>query len=184
MTTFVVLIRGINVGGKNPVAMAGLRECLEALGCTDVVTYLNSGNAIVDTGMPAAELARKLEAELPRRFKLHDEKVLVHPVTAAAFRKIVDARPKGFGDEPSTYHSDAIFLIGFPVSEAMPLFSPREGVDAVWPGTGMVYSQRLSAERTKSRLNKIMESPLYKKMTIRSWQTMTKLLGMLDARGA
>jgi uncharacterized protein (DUF1697 family) len=36
MSTSVILIRGINVGGKNPVKMSGLREALEALGCTDV----------------------------------------------------------------------------------------------------------------------------------------------------
>jgi uncharacterized protein (DUF1697 family) len=68
------------------------------------------------------------------------------------------------------------------VAQAMPAFNPREGVDKVWPGDGVIYSQRLSAERTRSRLNKIMASPLYKSMTIRNWNTTTRLLDLL--RGA
>jgi uncharacterized protein (DUF1697 family) len=43
----------------------------------------------------------------------------------------------------------------------------------------VIYSQRLSAQRTKSRLNKIMASPVYKSMTIRNWNTTTKLLELL-----
>jgi uncharacterized protein (DUF1697 family) len=62
------------------------------------------------------------------------------------------------------------------------VFSPKEGVDRIWPGQGVVYSQRLSAQRTKSRLNKIVGTPAYKSMTIRNWNTTTKLLSLLEAR--
>ena len=75
--------------------------------------------------------------------------------------------------------------MGIDLAQAMPVFNPREGVDKVWPGDGVIYSQRLSAERTKSRLSKIMASPLYQSMTIRSWNTTIKLLDILigiDAR--
>jgi uncharacterized protein (DUF1697 family) len=44
----------------------------------------------------------------------------------------------------------------------------------------VVYSQRLSAQRTKSRLSKIVGTVPYKSMTIRSWQTTQKLLAMLE----
>ena len=44
-------------------------------------------------------------------------------------------------------------------SEVMPAFSPKAGVDVVWPGDGLIYSQRLSAQRTKSQLNRVMSSP-------------------------
>ena len=77
------------------------------------------------------------------------------------------------------YHSDAIFLMDMDSAQAMPAFDPREGVDKVWPGEGVIYSQRLSAQRTKSRLSKIMGTPAYKSMTIRSWNTTTKLLEIL-----
>jgi uncharacterized protein (DUF1697 family) len=180
MSSSVVLIRGINVGGKNPVKMADLRVLFDDLGCTNVETLLVSGNAVVDDA--PRDLAKQLEAELPKRFALHDEAVKVLVLTAAQFRAIIADRPKGFGDHPELHHSDVLFLIGIPVD--MSIFDPREGVDAVWAGTGVVYSQRLSAERTKSRLSKMMFSPDYKSMTIRSWSTTMKLAGMLDRREA
>jgi uncharacterized protein (DUF1697 family) len=51
----------------------------------------------------------------------------------------------------------------------------------VWPGTGVIYSQQLSAERTRSRLGKIVGTPAYKSMTIRSWQTTLALLERMEA---
>src|SRR5690349_19155006 len=95
MSSSVVLIRGINVGGKNPVKMADLRGLLEDLGCTNVETLLVTGNAVVDDA--PRDLAQRLEAELPKRFRLHDEVVKVLVLTAAQFRAIVADRPKGFG---------------------------------------------------------------------------------------
>jgi uncharacterized protein (DUF1697 family) len=64
----------------------------------------------------------------------------------------------------------------------MKVFRPREGVDQVWQGDGVIYSQRLSAERTKSRLGAIIGTPVYKSMTIRNWNTTTKLLELAQAR--
>jgi uncharacterized protein (DUF1697 family) len=91
-------------------------------------------------------------------------------------RAVVERKPEGFGEQPDTYHSDAIFLIGIGAAKAMEAFDPRPGVDTVWPGKGVIYSQRLSAERTKSRLNKIMGRPAYRSMTIRNWNTTVALL--------
>jgi uncharacterized protein (DUF1697 family) len=171
----VVLLRGINVGGKNPVPMARLREVLGELGYEDVLTYIASGNVILSSDHKPDRIKREIEDVLPKTFKLHTENLAVHVLTAAQVQAVIDHRPKGFGDEPGTYHSDAIFLMGISATEAMAAFDPREGVDRVWPGDGVIYSQRLSAERTKSRLNKVMSSPLYKSMTIRNWATTTKL---------
>ena len=50
----------------------------------------------------------------------------------------------------------------------------------MWPGDGVIYSQRLSAQRTKSRLNKAITTPLYKSMTIRSWSTTLALLERME----
>lgn len=65
--------------------------------------------------------------------------------------------------------------------DAFAAFTPRDGVDAVWAGKGVIFHQRLSAQRTKSRLSKIMATPFYKQMTIRNWATTAKLLEMLDS---
>ena len=56
----------------------------------------------------------------------------------------------------------------------------REGVDQAWPGDGVVYFARLSAKRVQSKMSRIVGTPEYKQMTIRSWSTTTKLLDLLD----
>ena len=179
VTTFLILLRGINVGGKNKVAMAELRKCLEGLGFSDVATYIVSGNVILTSDRDADETTSLIEATLPKAFQLDSELIRVLALTHDQLQAVVDDRPTGFGDQPEKYHSDVIFLMGIDAAEAMPIFNPREGVDRVWPGKGVVYSQRLSAQRTKSRLSAVMASPLYKSMTIRNWNTTTTLLGML-----
>jgi uncharacterized protein (DUF1697 family) len=179
MDTYVVLLRGINVGGKNKVSMADLRTCLEDLGFSDVSTYIASGNVILRSDKRAEEVQAQIEKVLPERFDLDDELIKVLALSVGKFQAIVDDKPAGFGERPDTYHSDAIFLMGIDPEQAMAVFAPREGVDEVWPGEDVIYSQRLSAQRTKSRLNKIMASPLYKSMTIRSWSTTVKLLTLL-----
>jgi uncharacterized protein (DUF1697 family) len=181
MTTYLVLLRGINVGGKNKVPMAGLRELLEELGYSDVTTYIASGNVILRSDEAPAEIKRKIEHALPGRFKLDSELISVLVLTHAELQAVVKKKPKGFGEEPGTYHSDAIFLIGLDAAKAMEVFDPHPDVDRVWPGDGVIYSQRLSAQRTKSRLNKAITTPLYKSMTIRSWSTTLALLERMDA---
>lgn len=182
MNTYVILLRGINVGGKNKVPMADLKKCLEELGFSNVLTYIASGNVILESDIPPNEIRAKIEKVLPERFKLDDELVQVLVLSGKQLQAVVDNKPEGFGEQPEKYHSDAIFLIGIDSSQAIAVFSPREGVDSVWPGEGVIYSQRLSAQRTKSRLNKITASPLYKSMTIRNWNTTTKLLELLKNR--
>jgi uncharacterized protein (DUF1697 family) len=100
-------------------------------------------------------------------------------LTHKQIQAIIDNKPKDFGEQPEKYHSDVIFLMDIDSAQAMSTFNPRAGVDQVWAGDGVIYSQRLSSQRTKSRLNKIMETPLYKSMTIRNWNTTTKLLELL-----
>jgi uncharacterized protein (DUF1697 family) len=184
MTTYLVLLRGINVGGKNKVPMAALRELLEELGYRDVSTYIASGNVILRSDRPPAEVKRDVEEALPKRFRLDSELISVRVLTHAELRAVVEKRPKGFGEEPGTYHSDAIFLIGLDAAKAMEVFDPHPEVDRVWPGDGVIYSQRLSAQRTRSRLNKAITTPLYKSMTIRSWSTTLALLDRMDESSA
>ena len=180
MHTYLILLRGINVGGKNKIPMAEFKLFLEEQGCTNVTTYIQSGNVILQSNLDAKALNQKIEENLPKEFKLDSSIIKVLVLTKEELQQIVNNRPTGFGDQPEKYHSDAIFLIGTKAAQAMPVFSPREGVDKVWPGDGVIYSQRLSAQRTKSRLSKIVGTPAYQSMTIRNWNTTTKLLEMLE----
>jgi uncharacterized protein (DUF1697 family) len=180
MNTYVILLRGINVGSKNNVSMTELKSCLEALGFSRVMTYIASGNVIVQSDKQPDEIKTIIEATLPKTFKLDSKLIKVLVLTHNQLSDVIAHRPHGFGDQPDKYHSDAIFLMDITVADAMTAFKPREGVDTVWSGSGVIYSQRLSALRTKSRLNQVIASPLYKSMTIRSWNTTVKLLDMLN----
>jgi uncharacterized protein (DUF1697 family) len=183
MARYLVLLRGINVGGRNKVPMAALRELLEWHGHTKVSTYIASGNVILTSDQSAAMIKRELENALPKQFKLDSELIAVLVLTLAQLRAVVRNRPKGFGDKPDTYNSDAVFLIGIDASTAMKVFDPRPGVDEVWPGRGVIYSRRRRAQLTKSRLGKIIGTPAYKSMTIRSWTTTLALLERMEAPG-
>ena len=88
---------------------------------------------ILNSDRTAAAIKRELERDLPRAFKLDSELIAVLVLTHARLRAVVRKRPKGFGDHPETYHSDAIFLMGIDPPTAMKVFDPRPGVDEVWP---------------------------------------------------
>lgn len=175
-----MLLRGINVGGKNKVSMAELKRCLEEQGYENVVTYIQSGNVLLQSDLDAKTLGPKIETTLSQNFKLDSTIIKALVLTRDQLQVVIDEKPEGFGEQPEKYHSDVIFLIGIDAAQAMSVFSPREGVDQIWPGNGVIYSQRLSALRTKSRLSKIVGTPAYQSMTLRNWSTTTTLLSLMQ----
>jgi uncharacterized protein (DUF1697 family) len=68
MEPYVVLLRGINVGGNNILPMKELRELLMDLGCEDVATYIQSGNAVFRHTDDAASLSVSIAAAIESRF--------------------------------------------------------------------------------------------------------------------
>ncbi len=177
---FVALLRGINVGGRNRISMADLRDAFEAEGYRDPRTYISSGNVLFESDTPRASLEKELEVMLERRLGVN---LVVVVRSHRQIRNLVDRSPGGFGDEPDLYHSDVIFLKApLTPKRAMRVVDVREGVDQVWPGTGVLYFARLSARRTQSKMSSIVGTSEYQLMTIRSWSTTTKLLGLLDER--
>ena len=179
-TRYVALLRGINVGGKNVIGMKDLRGVLEAHGLDNVSTYIQSGNVLFETDRPAKTLESEIEAALEKAFKVP---LVVVVRSHRQLKAVVDKAPDGFGDDADTYYSDAVFLKApLTARQVMDIVALRDGVDQAWPGTGVVYFARLGAQRTKSKMSKIVSAPEYKKMTIRSWTTTVKLLGLLDAQ--
>lgn len=180
LTTYVILLRGINVGGKNKLSMAALKSYLQEEGFSKVTTYIQSGNVLLQSTLNGQDVGRKIEKILPKKFKLDSSVIKVLALTRSQLRAVIDNKPKGFGEHAEKYHSDVIFLMDIDVPQAMSVFSPREGIDTIWPGRGVIYSQRLSSERTKSRLSKIVGTPAYQSMTIRNWNTTTRLLKIIE----
>ena len=93
MTTYIGLLRGINVGGNKMVAMADLRDMITKLGFSDVKTLLQSGNVVFRSPVKApAKLESLLEAALEKRLGL---KVEFHVRTADEWRAVIAANPFG-----------------------------------------------------------------------------------------
>lgn len=178
---YVGLLRGINVGGQNKLAMADLRDAFEASGYEAVTTYIQSGNVLFSSDAPRGSLEHDIEAMLEHRFGVS---LVVVVRSDRQLRAIVKRAPVGFGARSDLYHSDVIFLRSpLTTSGAMGVVKLREGVDRVWGGTGVLYFERLSARRAQSQMSRIVGTPEYRLMTIRSWTTTTRLLGLLDSDG-
>ena len=181
MPSYVALLRGINVGGRNPVAMPDLKASFETMGFADVATYIQSGNVLFRAPRgSAAAMSTRIERALTRAFG-YDATVVVR--THAQLRTVVERAPVGFGEDPGNRRYDVMFLKEpLTAKAAMASVETKPGVDEAHPGTGVVYFSRLEARATQSRLNRIVSSPIYPRITIRNWNTTTKLLALLDAR--
>jgi len=180
MSLYVALLRGINVGGKNLIKMTELAAFFTGLGFTDVRTYIQSGNVIFRADEPdQARLTGRLEAALSRSFN-YDSRLVTR--SHEEMSDIVTHAPGGFGSDPSTYRYDVIFLKEpLTSAEAMKSISIKEGVDQVFAGRGVLYSSRLISRATQSHLSRLMTLPVYQSMTIRNWNTTTRLLEMMSA---
>lgn len=179
MGKYVALLRGINVGGNNKVSMADLKACFEAAGFTNVRTYINSGNVLFESPeTDTRKLAAMLEECIGDQFGDYKPQVLV--CTHEQLRSIVQKAPEGFGAQPGKYRYNVIFIMPpLTAAEAFKAMPLREGVDEATVGEGVVYHSRLEARATQSWLNKIVGTPNYQHMTIRNWNTTTKLLSLL-----
>lgn len=181
MTTYVALLRGINVGGKNLIKMPELKACFEEDGFEDVATYIQSGNVLFTApGARTAELTDRIETLLAESFD-YIPTVVVR--SRKQMRAIVDGAPRGFGGEPAKYRYNVIFLKEpLTAKNAIGSVPTNPAVDTAHAGTSVLYFSNLTAKATQSRLSKIASSPIYPSVTIRNWNTTTKLLSLLDER--
>jgi uncharacterized protein (DUF1697 family) len=180
MQQYVALLRGINVGGKNLIKMTNLKACFEALGFKNVSTYIQSGNVLFSTtGSDRANLTSRVEDTLSRTFN-YSSRVVVR--SHKQMREIVAHAPKGFGSNPATFRYDVIFLKEpLDANEAMKSVTTKEGVDQAFAGNGVLYFSRLISKASQSHLTRVISMPVYQSMTIRNWNTTTKLLKMMEA---
>ncbi len=174
MNRFVALLRGINVGGNNIIKMADLKTCFENVGFANVVTYIQSGNVLFDSDeIDLLQLSQQIEKTLSERFNYNSKVVLL---SQQALIQIINAAPNGFGVNPDEYRYDVIFLKQPLTSEeALSKIKTKKGVDFVTASEGVLYFSRLSAMSGQSQMTKMVGTAIYKEMTIRNWNTTTKL---------
>jgi uncharacterized protein (DUF1697 family) len=162
-----VLLRGINVGKGNRLAMADLRAVLEGLGCEDVTTYLNSGNALV-TADPDG-LAERVETALPLP-------VRVVVFTAGEVAEAVAGCP--WPDRAHT--SPKLVHVGYldrqPSPAELALLGARHGDDEVAAGPRVLYLSYANTSVRSPLERAFARAKLDVVMTTRNWTTATKLV--------
>ena len=126
MASHVALLRGINVGGRNKVPMADLREVVTSLGHTGVSTYIQSGNVLFSTAdTDHAKLATALESAIEDRFGIWSSVVVLSRDELA---QVLAANP--YPDEPNPKMVHVVFLNAEPPGDLLGRISAAESAVA------------------------------------------------------
>jgi uncharacterized protein (DUF1697 family) len=185
MAVFVVLLRGINVGGNNRLPMADLRAALEAGGLANVRTYIQSGNIVLEAPAKDPEaVGAHVRAIIARQFHLDIPAVAL---TGAALRAIHQANP--YPDEPNPKLVHAIVLPYELPEAALTAVSHRQATVAakgsrdtvtVLGRTAYLHTpdgfgtSELAKALTSGRGNPLGDG------TARNWSTVTALLALVS----
>lgn len=186
MPGYLALLRGINVGGRNKVAMADLRELADGLGHTGVSTYIQSGNLLFSSAEadPAA-LADELERAIASQ---HGVRPAVVVVSRAELAGVIGNNP--FPDEtnPKALHAvfrrDEVHATGIAaVAAAVERFRSAGGRDDAAVVGRILYLRTPDGLGRSDLAAALSRSSAQSAGTARNWATVTKLLAMLDGPG-
>jgi uncharacterized protein (DUF1697 family) len=174
--TRIALLRGVNVGGANRVAMADVRAALEAAGFSSVRSLLQSGNFVFQADISdEAEIEAKIEAALEKRLGLKVDAVVR---TASAWRAMIAANPmpEAAGRDPGRFVAVTLKRPPSPDAEealaAVP--GPEEarviGREAfIWYPNGQADTKLAGAA---------LDRALGARGTARNWNTVLKLAAL------
>ena len=177
MPRYALLLRGINVGTKNSLPMVELRAMLEKLGCSDVATYVQSGNAVFTTKLGAAALTKGIEAAL--------EKYMGRPIattlrTLSQLETIIDKNPFAEVAVKPAYLC-VTFLSHAPTkTELAPLLAQDWGPELVKVAGNEIYSWHPNGQSKGTLALAISKLRLRGAVTTRNWNTVLKLRDMLE----
>jgi uncharacterized protein (DUF1697 family) len=178
LSRHILLLRGVNLGSRNRLAMPELRTALEHAGFDDVRTYLQSGNVVLSSSGKAADVARKVQRVIVEEFGLD---IAVVTRTRAQLAKVVEHNPLGkVAKSPKRYQVS--FLDAKPSREVV-----RRIEETAAPGERVVVAGR---EIYAWHPDTIARSKLWALLagqslgvtaTARNWTTVEKLLELADA---
>lgn len=175
MNRWVVLLRGINVGGKNIVPMKKLTEMLENMGCEAVRTYIQSGNILLQHAESDSRvLAKHIASQMYQCFSFEPEILLL---TFSQFAQAAAANPFSAAEsEPKTLH---LFFLSEPLdvldkNKLQALKAPTETYNLI----EQVFYLHAPAGIGRSKLAARVEKTLGVPTTARNWNTVSKLLAL------
>ncbi|HNX50535.1 MAG TPA: DUF1697 domain-containing protein [Thermoanaerobaculaceae bacterium] len=177
MSTFVALLRGINVSGHRPVNMRRLSAAFACLGLADVVTYLQSGNVVFDVAPgDVTELRRRLEAAIDATFGFP---VTVLLRTSLQMDRVVKACPFAAAAAHNPTRVAVAFLADEPSPEALGRLTARthEPDEILVEGSEAYIHCPDGFGRTKLS-NAYLEKTLGTASTARNWNTVNHLMAL------
>lgn len=177
MTTYVALLRAINLGRVNKVPMKELARLFEDGGYEQVRTHLQSGNVVFSSRKPAAKLRTEIERAVSKTFGL-DVTVMVR--NRLQMKRVVDGNPFSTkGGRASSVH--VLFLAGRPRAAAVksldPDRSPRDAFEV--SGTEIYLHYPNGAGRSKLSTD-YFEKKLATRATARNWNTVTRVFELIE----
>jgi len=168
----VCLLKGVNVGGKNKLAMAEVRVLFESLGHDDVETYIQSGNVVFRPAGPVTSDA--LAFQITQRFGLT---VAVILRSAAELRRVLEASP--FTDaDPGTLHVG--FMAAEPSAASVEQLDPDLHAPDAFAVLGRELYLFLPNGMARTRLPGYLDRRLKVPTTIRNWRTAEKLTELAE----
>ena len=174
----IMLLRGVNVGGKNKLPMKTFAAMCEEQGAEDVRTYIQSGNAVLRT---TAARAKKLPAALQAAFR-HDLGLDVPVVirTLKQLRAVVVDNPfVTEEDDPKKLH--VAFASGKLRASAFAALDPERSPPDRFAAHGSELYLHFPRGTAKSKLtNAYLDRTLATTVTIRNWRTVNKLLELAE----
>ncbi len=173
---YAVLLRAVNVGGRNKIAMARLRELLEGLGYEAVRTHLQSGNAVLRAvGKSPQRVGDEIEGVLAEGLGL-EAKVLVR--TKGELERVVAENPL-LGVASNHSRMLVAFLSETPDHEVMRQLAPADfEPDVFAAGEREIYVWYPEGVQRTKLSNAFWEKRLGVVATGRNWNTVTRLLEM------
>ncbi len=183
MQKYILLLRGINVGGKNKVSMPQLKAHIEKAGFTNVSTYINSGNVIFESGiddkLKLIEICTNIMTE---KFSLY---IPVTVVSAEEMRDALAHAPEWW-DAPSETEMvhQAIFVIPPATAEQVckAVGEAKPEYEQVAHHKDVIFWSAARATFSRTRWSKISSSAAYGKVTVRNANT-AKKLAVLSGEG-
>jgi uncharacterized protein (DUF1697 family) len=178
MTTFIALLRGINVSGKNLILMESLITSLESIGLLNVRTYIQSGNILFNyTESPNSMLEKSIRDTILKDFNCN---VPVIVMTSKEMEKFILENPFVNERNMAIDSLHITCLSGSPDKELMNRILPlNDGIDeALILGTRIYLHCPTGYGRTRYT-NTFFEKKLKQNATTRNWKTMLKLSSMI-----
>ena len=174
MARFALLVRGINVGGKNKVVMAELREELKTIGLDEVETYINSGNIFFTTGLSRSQLVECLSTFFEKAYPFIQRFSLL---SREDYEAECANLPQWWTEEMA--RKDVLFYTEGLDRESVEekLLSLKLGDEVLHFGKTAVFWGKSSEESyAKTAYHKhLMKMPFYRQITIRNDNTFDKI---------